>query len=625
MPHELARTTAGPYEVALTGDAPFQAELSSTLEGEGVYLVRLRIDAEGDPAPPPVFELSWTHPIVDTIGVWHPGAAFDKGLALGWGRSFGSKATSNAPVGCLYGATGRNRLCFALSDALRPMGIKAGVSEESAEVLCSFTLFDEVTTGPFGGPPMPGPPQISTQPIEAYEAMLRLDVREVPYHEALRDVGAWWATLPGYEPSPVPESARQPVYSTWYSLHSDLSPEQVEEQCRLSKELGCGVVIVDDGWQSAGNERGYAYAGDWRPAPNKFPDLAEHARRVHELGMRYMMWYSVPFVGFHSEAYTRFKDRLLGEISFARAGILDPRYPEVREYLIGTYEAALRDWALDGFKLDFVDSFAVPRFPGFGPPRGGPGRQPDATPEPPPGRDYESVTEAVDRLLTDVMARLRALKPDVMIEFRQSYTGPLMRKYGNMFRALDCPNDAVENRVRTLDIRLLCGETAVHSDMLMWNPAERPESAALQLVNVLFSVPQISVLLDQLPPEHTEMLRFWLGWWREHRDVLLGGDLSPLAPEANYPVVTARTERELIAAAYADVIVPLDGALPPSVSLVNCTLGDRVVLELAADAGAREIEVRDCRGRVVRTERVDLKAGMHRVEVPPAGLATLTA
>ena len=56
------------------------------------------------------------------------------------------------------------------------------------------------------------------------------------------------------------------------------------------------------------------------------------------------------------------------------------------------------------------------------------------------GRDFASVNEATDRMMTDVLAELRRVKPDVMIEFRQPYIGPLIRKYGNMFRASDCPN-----------------------------------------------------------------------------------------------------------------------------------------------------------------------------------------
>lgn len=142
-------------------------------------------------------------------------------------------------------------------------------------------------------------------------------------------------------------------------------------------------------------------------------------------------------------------------------------------------------------------------------------------------------------LLSETMRRLRAIKPEVMIEFRQRYIGPAMRKYGNMFRAADCPNDAVTNRVRTIDVRMLAGDSAVHADMLMWNYAEPVETAALQLLNVLFSVPQVSVRLEAVPAEHRAMLRFYLGFWREYRDVLLDGTLRADHPELDYPRVTA--------------------------------------------------------------------------------------
>ena len=88
------------------------------------------------------------------------------------------------------------------------------------------------------------------------------------------------------------------------------------------------------------------------------------------------------------------------------------------------------------------------------------------------GRDIKSLPLAVNRLLSDVMERLKAIKPEILIEFRQSYIGPAIRKYGNIFRAADCPADILTNRVRTVDLRLFSGNTAVHSDMLEWNMNE---------------------------------------------------------------------------------------------------------------------------------------------------------
>jgi alpha-galactosidase len=579
--------TDGGYEVRLEGGGEgFRGSLSTSTLEDGVELVQLRIEAD-EAGPPPVFRLSWSHPLVSVHGFWHSGAGYDKGLGVDWGKGYYSKATSGAPVGCLYDLQGRNRLTFAFSDALNPITFHAGVHEESAEASCWIRLFEE--------------PMV---PLSIYEATLRLDTRDLPYYDALSDVSGWWAGLPGYEPAEVPETARLPMYSTWYSFHQDLNPGRVEEQCRLAKEIGCEAVIVDDGWQTTSNERGYAYTGDWEPAPEKVPDMRAHVDRVHELGMKFLLWYSVPFVGVHSKAWERFSGMLLEEIERLGAGVLDPRFPEVREFLIGTYETALREWDLDGFKLDFVDSFGASQETGG-------------------GRDYDGVPEAVDRLLEDTIRRLRRIKPNVMVEFRQSYVGPLMRKYGNMFRAMDCPNDAVENRMHTLDVRLLAGDTATHSDMLMWHPEDPVESAALQLVNVLFSVPQISVLLDRISPEYLEMLRFWLGFWREHRDVFLDGEIEPRNPEAIYPVVLARTDAKMVAAAYENAVVPLGGDLPSTLLVVNGTLEDSVVLKLSGGAGTRDVEIRDCQGRVTRKDSVELEIGLHEIGVPAAGVAVL--
>jgi alpha-galactosidase len=159
--------------------------------------------------------------------------------------------------------------------------------------------------------------------------------------------------------------------------------------------------------------------------------------------------------------------------------------------------------------------------------------------------------------------------------------------------------------------------------MLMWHAGDPVHSAALQLVNVIFSVPQISVLLDRIPPEHVEMLRFWLGFWREHRDVFLDGTLEPFHPEAIYPVVLARTDSKLAAAAYGSAVVPLEGEIPSTLLVVNGTLEEGVVLSLANDAGIRGIEVLDCRGRVTHKDSIRLETGLHKIDIPPAGVGVL--
>ena len=579
------------HEIGLEGDpGRFSAVLFTKPIEPGVDLVTLTLTAEA-PAPPPEVALVWDHPVVDVQGSWSPFVGRNRGLSPDWGGGSVSRVTSGAPVRCLHNLSGRNRLTFAVSDALNAVNVTAGVREETARFVCRVAPFAE-----------------PTHPVRHYELTVRIDTRDVPYHRALGDVSDWWASLEGFAPAPVPETARLPMYSTWYSFHQRLDVDAVVRQCELSKQLGCEAVIVDDGWQTTDSARGYAYCGDWRP--ERIGDMAGFVRRVHEAGLKFILWYAVPLVGIHSEAHERFAGKFLYGDSGLGCSMLDPRFPDVREYLIGLYERAMREWDLDGFKLDFVDCFA---------PRADTALRSEGD-----GRDCDGVAEGADRLMSDVIARLRAIRPDVCIEFRQSYVGPLMRKYGNMFRAGDCPNDAVTNRVRTIDIRLICGATAAHADMLMWHVDDPVESAALQVLNILFSVPQISVLLDAVPPEHVEMLRFWLGFWREHRDVLLDAPLEPRSPVALYPVVAASTDAKRVLAVYENAVADAGTDVPGKLYLVNAARTGRLVLELPEDIGERTMRVLDCRGRETASETVHLAAGLHNIAIPPAGLAMLT-
>jgi alpha-galactosidase len=584
--------TAGGRTFRLSGDTgTFRVSLTATREQAGIDLVHLTMEAEAALSPPSL-TLTWLQSAIDIHGFWRPSWSPRQDLWDG----FVAKGTSWAPVASLFNLNGHNRHTFALSDALNPVRIEVGLHEETASYYCSITFFFEPSA-----------------PRRTYAATLRLDTRCIPYHLALRDIQAWWAALPGCQPAPVPEAARLPMYSTWYSFHQSLDAAEIERQCRLAKALGCEAVIVDDGWQTADHERGYAYCGDWQVYPEKFPDMQAHVAAIHALGMKYILWYAVPFVGPHTMAWSRFKDKLLrcqpvGPFPFD-IGVLDPRFPEVRSFLIQTYVEALRAWDLDGFKLDFVDEFVAAA-----------GQAPDGG----QGRDYVSVPEAVDRLLTDIIESLRVLKPDIMIEFRQTYIGPMMRKYGNMFRAADCPAAAPVNRVRTLDVRLLCGETAAHADMFLWRADEPVESAAQQFISTLFAVPQISVLLDRLPPDHQDMVRFWLGFWRDNRDVLLEGDLVPLHPEMNYPIVTASTATKRVMAMYQRISLSPGADVPSQLIIVNGTYGEKIVLDLIEDLGWRRLVVRNCRGHIVRDEIVPFKAGLYDIAVPPASVISLS-
>lgn len=571
-------------QVEIEGElGTFEASWRSSRTSAQLQHVTLVLESP-EPASLPEFKIKWRLPAIDIAGHW-----VSDNLARKhdhYRARVQSRAVQRAPLLTYLNQGDRNRFTVALSDAMNPSFIRGVIREEDAFIYMDVSLFEK-----------------KTPPTDRYEITLRFDTRPVMYEKAIGDTVRWWASMEEHSPAPVPEAARVPIYSTWYSYHQNITADAIVEECRIGGELGLEGVIVDDGWQTLDGNRGYAYTGDWKP--ERIPDMKGLVDRVHALGQEFMLWYSVPMAGENSEMIADFRDKTLYFHEGFGAYVLDPRYPEVREYLIGIYEAAVRDWGIDGLKLDFIGMFSEKGVD-------------DLTAG--DGRDYASVDRAVDRLMSDVMARLRALNPDIGIEFRQPYNGPLMRKYGNMFRAVDCANVAVYNRRHIVDLRLIADNTAVHSDMIMWHPEESVEAAALQLLNVLFSVPQISVRLAEISPEHRQMLEFWIGYWSENKGILLDGDFRAVGPALNYPMVTGRQDGKLIAAVYQDMFVPSGPEPIEAIDVVNGKSTAGVVVRMEQNLGESEIIIHDTLGQVVSRTTKELGGGAHAFEVPPSGL-----
>lgn len=571
----------------------FAAELTCNEGSEpGLYEVRLKLAADA-PATLGKLTLAWELPSVDVHYKWNSRCFQNRALDAGTGTHNYVKSCANSgmPVYSLYSLDGVNACTWALSDAVHDSEL--GGSYRDGKVYRSRAVIFGANIGA----------------VTEYAVTLRFDFRRIPYYTALKDVSSWWAGMDEYAPCAIPEAARMPLLSTWYSYGLNIAPDDLEKQCVLAKETGLDTVILDDGWQTDQKEFGYQNNGDWEVSTEKLPDFAGHVKRVQAMGMKYMVWFSVPFVGVESKAYERFKDMLLPGREGARWYSLDPRFPETREYLADTYEKFLRRYGIDGFKMDFIGSI------GQGP------NMEDTTDD--DRRDCVSIGEGVCKLLDDVMTRLQAINPEILIEFRQAYNGPAMRKYGNMFRAVDCPNSIGDNRVRTLDVRLLCGDTVVHADPITWHDDEPVHSAAMQIIHALFSVPQISRKMTELTESHRRMLKQQLAFVREHADVLLGGELRPLYPHMLYPLVLAKNETKLLAAFYAPLPLKLDEDIPEQLILVNGGYDSELLVDLVEPLGPRRMKVTSCTGEVLTDTEMNLGTGLNRLAVPPAAHAVL--
>ena len=536
-------------------------------------------------AVPPRFEVSFDVPQLDAHHKWTTQTE-KVTMPPNWACHTSSRLCSSMPLVAFLNDSDRNRICVSASEAMRTVGFEAGLREEDCRIVWKVTFFSEAEA-----------------PLSSYSVRLRIDRRDVFFGDAIREGTDWIVKSAGLKPTVPPPAAFEPLYSAWYSFHQNVSDREVEAECAEAAKLGMKVVIVDDGWQTDDNNRGYAYTGDWEMSKRRFPDMAAHVKKVHALGMKYMIWYGVPMMGLKARNYERFRGKYLWTSNDRWSGYscMDPRFPEVREYICSLYEKALREWDLDGLKLDFIDAI------GF---RG----QDPAVKENYAGRDIKALPEAVDRLMKDVFARLKAIKPDVLVEFRQGYIGPAIRQYGNMMRAADCPGDLLANRCRTANLRLTSGGTAVHADMLEWHRDETPETAARYVLSTMFSTIQYSVMLRTYPEPHKRMIAHWLKFSGDHRDALLHGSFRPHHFEAFYPWIEAENEAERVVGVYVGgVTVPVDAAEKPNYVL-NGTGEGTVIVDSATAATAEIFDTFGAKAGVIA-----LAKGLNKVALPVSG------
>ena len=576
--------------------AAFEPKLTSPLDGwkierslsspePGLELLKITLTSDSVRRMPRMCFV-WKTPNRGFSGCRHSAARSTTKICPDWsGGGVNTRLTSQIPYYQVMGSCDDNLELLAVSDCFVETGMGTKIREETLleEWWCNISANLRPETN-------------------RYEVTLRWDTRAIPFDRAQQDMTRWFGTFPETSPVRPPEAAFAPVYSTWYSYHQNVFQKELEDEFARAAALGCKTVILDDGWQTDDNNRGYAFTGDWVISTNRFPDMKAHVRRVHGLGMKYVVWYATPLVGAKSAAWPRFKDKCIGFNKRSGHGTLDPRYPEVREFLISTFENAVREYDYDGLKLDFIDGWRE---------AGRPGK----------GADYTTVCGAVDRLMTDIMSRLKAIKPDILIEFRQSYIGPAIRKYGNMLRVGDCPADYLSNRDGTMGLRLTSGETAVHSDMIRWHPDCATDEAAMQLLNVIFGVPQISVKIAELKEDHVKMLRFWLGFIGEHRDTLYHGDFRAYGPQSGWTAGCAETEKERVLAVFAaNVAADARTASGKRVYVVNASGVDSVVADVTP--GSR-YEIRNVIGEVVARGTVEVP--VVRLAVPNGGLVIFIA
>ena len=85
-------------------------------------------------------------------------------------------------------------------------------------------------------------------PIRNYSVSLRFDMRDVFFGTAIEEGSDWIGRAAHLVPSASPETAFEPVYSSWYSFHQDVTDREIEAECAEAAKLGTRIPAARNEW-----------------------------------------------------------------------------------------------------------------------------------------------------------------------------------------------------------------------------------------------------------------------------------------------------------------------------------------------------------------------------------------
>ncbi len=148
----------------------------------------------------------------------------------------------------------------------------------------------------------------------------------------------------------MPASRRTlPVsYNSWLYRFTGFTGEQLLEQARAAREIGCETFIVDAGWFGPGE--GWGKVGDWREKTEApfYGRMADFADEIRAMGLQFGFWMEperwvedIPVRAEHPEWFPEHTSRI------------DLNNPEAAEYVFNVIAGNIRKFKAAYIKIDF--------------------------------------------------------------------------------------------------------------------------------------------------------------------------------------------------------------------------------------------------------------------------------
>lgn len=447
---------------------------------------------------------------------------------------------------------------------------------------------------------------------EVHETVFFVSLARKDTFEVFRDFTRLVGEVETRPALPVPEWAYDPIYCTWSAIRTYVDSPWLHRNIPIARELGFRTLILDDGWFEHDETvaawdkpaRSMVYVGGWKQHPGKFPDLAGDVRRIQEQGVRVLLW-NAPFrVGLRSPFWPRFEKagwhRTLNDLTAASVYI-DPRYPDVRSFVAEAMTRMVRDYGVDGYKVDMVDNVGMRMQPHMD-------KSVDGVKTGPLYAD----------LMSGILAEIRKTHPDFVVEARMGYSNLVARVWANAYRVFDVPYNNELNRAIAGMLRGLYPDRAIYMDPVIWPTDDADENVGRIMIGSIIAVPQISVSMEETTASHRSIIKHWIGFYQQHRATIMHGQFIPRFVGNQLPEARFVSKDAIIIGLYDNHPVELPEENKDIYVLNGST---RNWVAVTAPNRPRKMTIVDVHGREIAVRK--LEQTQSRIDVPQGGYLKL--
>lgn len=327
-----------------------------------------------------------------------------------------------------------------------------------------------------------------------------LDGQAARFHEHLR-------ALPVHPTSPRPVSL-----NVWEAVYFNHDAARLLDLAERAAAIGVERLVLDDGWFGARRDD-TAGLGDWVVSPDVWPEgLHPLVNRVRELGMQFGLWVEPEMINLdsdlaraHPDWILRLPDRL--PVESRHQYVLDLAVEGAYQHVLGQLSTVFEEYRVDAVKWDHNRDLLDA------------GHGPDGVP------GVAAQTRAVYRLMDELRERFPA------IEFESCSSGGARIDLEVMERASRVwVSDNIDPQDRQSMLwwtsQLLPPELqGSHVASGRSHVTGRWHSLDFRAATAVFGHFGIEWDLAEASPDELEALRWWISWYREHRETLHGGTL----------------------------------------------------------------------------------------------------